>query len=59
MTPGALPQCFVVSTLVSMTPANAFIFRNYELSPDSAERARQVSQWPHSLPPGFLSSDRT
>ena len=41
---GVLLQCFVVSTLVSMTPANAFIFRNYELSPGSAERARQVRQ---------------
>ena len=39
-------QCFVVSTLVSMTPANPFIFRNYELSPTSAERARQVSPSP-------------
>ena len=37
-----LLQCFVVSTLVSMTPANPFIFRNYELSPGSTERARQV-----------------
>lgn len=37
-----LLQCFVVSTLVSMTPANPFIFRNYELSPGSTERACQV-----------------
>jgi len=37
-----LLQCFVVSTLVSMAPANPFIFRNYELSPGSTERARQV-----------------
>ena len=44
-----LLQCFVVSTLVSMTPANPFIFRNYELSPEGAERARQVRPEPDSL----------
>ncbi|EIE23713.1 hypothetical protein COCSUDRAFT_41874 [Coccomyxa subellipsoidea C-169] len=30
------PKCFVVSTLVSMTPAGPFLFRNYEL-PEAAE----------------------
>ena len=36
-------QCFVVSTLVSMTPAGPFLFRNYEL-PEAAEaHAKQVT----------------
>ena len=46
---GVLLQCFVVSTLVSMTPANPFIFRNYELSPEGAEQARQVRPVLNSL----------
>ena len=37
-----LLQCFVVSTLVSMMPANPFIFRNYELPPKDVEAAQQV-----------------
>ena len=37
-----LLQCFVVSTLVSMMPANPFIFRNYELPPKDLEAAQQV-----------------
>lgn len=47
---GDLLQCFVVSTLVSMTPANPFIFRTYELSPGSTERARQVCPKPKPSP---------
>ncbi|BDA47659.1 probable calcium-independent phospholipase A2-gamma at C-terminar half [Coccomyxa sp. Obi] len=36
------PKCFVVSTLVSMTPAGPFLFRNYEL-PDAAQaHAKQL-----------------
>ena len=38
-----LLQCFVVSTLVSMMPANPFIFRNYELPPKDVDAAQQVS----------------
>ncbi len=39
-------QCFVVSTLVSMTPAGPFLFRNYEL-PEAAEaHAKQVTDHP-------------
>ena len=37
-----LLQCFVVSTLVSMMPANPFIFRNYELPPKDLDAALQV-----------------
>ena len=37
-----LLQCFVVSTLVSMMPANPFIFRNYELPPKDVKAAQQV-----------------
>ena len=37
-----LLQCFVVSTLVSMMPANPFIFRNYELPPKDVDAAHQV-----------------
>lgn len=38
-------QCFVVATLVSMTPAEPFIFRNYEhpaASQRLAEQARKL-----------------
>ena len=35
-------QCFVVSTLVSMTPATPFLFRNYELPASAEAHAREV-----------------
>ncbi len=35
-------QCFVVSTLVSMTPAAPFLFRNYELPASAEAHAREV-----------------
>lgn len=45
-------QCFVVSTLVSMTPAGPFLFRNYELPEAAQAHAKQVTD-----PPWFLRTD--
>jgi hypothetical protein len=42
-------QCFVVSTLVSMTPAAPFLFRNYEFPASAQAQAQQVPS-PLSLP---------
>lgn len=39
---GGCAQCFVVSTLVSMTPAGPFLFRNYELPEAAEQHAKQV-----------------
>ncbi len=39
-------QCFVVSTLVSMTPAGPFLFRNYELPEAAQAHAKQVTDLP-------------
>ena len=39
---GAALQCFVVSTLVSMTPAAPFLFRSYEFPAHVATHTRQV-----------------
>ena len=38
----AVRQCFVVATLVSMTPAEPFIFRNYEHPAASQRLAEQA-----------------
>ncbi|KAK9839624.1 hypothetical protein WJX81_001442 [Elliptochloris bilobata] len=42
------PKCFVVATLVSMTPAEPFIFRNYEHPAASQRLAEQVCAPPGS-----------
>ena len=40
----AMRQCFVVATLVSMTPAEPFIFRNYEHPAASQRLAEQARE---------------
>jgi hypothetical protein len=51
-------QCFVVSTLVSVTPATPFLFRNYELPAAAHEQAQQVIGSPqiHQLLSGTMFS---
>ena len=43
-----LMQCFVVSTLASMTPAEPYIFRNYEYPLSAKPQAKKLMAAPGS-----------
>jgi hypothetical protein len=49
LTPRAPRQCFVVATLVSKTPAEPFLFRNYE-HPAASQRLAEQARPPRAAP---------